>query len=151
MKKIIALILSAVAVLGLCACSAGGGDKKDMAEVRYNEAVDAVKEAEKLLVHFYDNGEEKTLQIDSCKELEKNLSGTYEKASGKDGGKKILTITVGTQHEITFFDNGRAMIYYGFISVFEKDRYYYEVSLDEGFESLYNWCLENGTVPETEK
>lgn len=151
MKKIIALILAAITVFGLCACSVGGGDKKDMAKVRYNEAMDAVKDADKLLVHFYDSEEETTLEIDSCKELEKLLSGTYENVSGKDGGKKVLTVTVGTQHEITFFDNGRAMIYYGFISVFEKDRYYYEFSLDEGFENLYNWCKENGTVPETEK
>ena len=43
------------------------------------------------------------------------------------------------------------MIYYGYATVIEKDRCYYNVTLEGELSDLYDWCLENGTVPEDEE
>ena len=77
--------------------------------------------------------------------------GKWEKREGRPDSDKVLTLTVATQHEITYFEDGSVMIYYGYASVFEKDRCYFNVTLDEGIAGLYNWCRDNGTVPETEE
>lgn len=110
----------------------------------------ALKEAENVTVHIYRDGE-KALLVENTEDICEMIEGEWKKAGGRDGGEKVLTVTVGTQHEITFFDNGRAMIYYGFTTVFEKDRCYYSVDLDSDLDSLYDYVEENGTVPETEE
>ncbi len=118
-------------------------------ETQFENTMEILQEAENVTVHLYKDGE-KSLQVKADDRFISFFEGEWEKASGRDRGEKVLTVTVGTQHEITFFDNGRAMIYYGKTSVVEKDRTYYSVVLDESLESLYTWCSETGTVPETE-
>ena len=119
-------------------------------EVGIDATLAALDEAENVTVHLYRDGE-KSLTIDDTDEICKMIEGKWEKVSGRDGGEKVLTITVGTQHEITFFDNGRAMIYYGFTNVIEKDRCYYSVDLADDLDSLYDFAEENGIVSETEE
>lgn len=143
MKKAVAALLALIVAAGLWGCAV-------TEESGYETALKALSEAETVLVHLYCDGEE-TLELEVTDELSSLIEGKWEKTSGRGGGEKELTITVGTQHEITFFDNGTAMIYYGFTSVIEKDRCYYSVALDGDFEELYDHCQENGTVPETEE
>ncbi len=143
MKRIIALILSALCAFALFGCAVTEESGSD-------HTLKSLGEADEVIVHLYGD-EEKSLEVQVTKELEELLSGKWEKAAGRDGGDKVITITVGTQHEITFFDNGRAMIYYGYASVVEKDRRYYNVTLDSDIDNLYDYCVENGTVPETEE
>lgn len=143
MKKIVAVIMAMVMALCFFGCAM-------TEETQYENTMDILKEAEDVTVHLYKDGEE-SLLVEVDDEFISYFGGEWEKAGGRDGGDKVLTVTVGTQHEITFFDNGRAMIYYGKTSVIEKDRTYYSVVLDESLESFYDWCLETGTVPETEK
>lgn len=143
MKKIIAIVISMVMAVCLFGCAV-------TEETQFENTMKILKEAEDVTVHLYKDGEE-SLLVEVNDEFVSHFEGEWEKAGGRDGGDKVLTVTVGTQHEITFFDNGRAMIYYGKTSVVEKDRTYYSVVLNESIESLYNWCLETGTVAETEE
>lgn len=143
MKKLIAVIIAAVMAVSLFGCAM-------TEETQFDNTIEILKEAKDVTVHLYKDGEE-SLLVEVNDEFISYFEGEWEKESGRDGGDKVLTVTVGTQHEITFFDNGRAMIYYGKTSVVERDRTYYSVVLDESLESLYNWCSETGTVSETEK
>ncbi len=143
MKKILAFIM---VVTVAAACLFGCAMTEN---TQFESTMEILKDAEKVTVHLYNDGEE-SLQVNVDEQFLSMLEGSWEKASGRDGGDKVLTVTVGTQHEITFFDNGRAMIYYGKTSVLEKDRAYYTVALDGSLESLYEFCSETGTAPETE-
>ena len=145
MKRFISILLASVLLFSLSACAVP--EKADDPAL----TMDVLKEAEEITVHLYKEKEEKSLSLEVTEELLRLTKGKWEKRSGRPDSDKVLTLTVGTQHEITFFDNGRAMIYYGKTSVIEKDRTYYSVVLDESLESFYDWCLETGTVPETEK
>ena len=142
MRKIISAIMALIMTVCLFGCAM-------TEETEFENTMDILKEAETVTVHLYKNGEE-SLLIEVNDEFVSYFDGQWENASGRDGGDKVLTLIVGTQHEITFFDNGRAMIYYGKTSVVERDRTYYSVALDESLDSLYDWCSEMGTVPETE-
>ncbi|MBQ2730309.1 MAG: hypothetical protein IJF69_05995 [Clostridia bacterium] len=143
MKKTVALILGICMMLALCGCA--------ISEKAGTEATfEVLSEKETVSVHLYRDGET-TLDLKVTDELQSLLSGDWEKVSGRAGGEKVLTLTVDTQHEITFFDNGKAMIYYGYVDVFEKDRCYYDVTLDGELDELYDWCCENGTVPAVEE
>ena len=139
MKRIFALILAAVMSCALFGCALTEESGVDF-------TMKALSEAEEVTVHLYLEEEEKLLDLEVTEELCNLLKGEWEKVSGRGNGKKVLTVTVGTQHEITLFDNGRAMIYYGYASVVEKDRCYYVVDLDGDVDSLYGYCEENGTV-----
>lgn len=143
MKKILAFIM---VVTVAAACLFGCAMTEN---TQFESTMEILKNAEKVTVHLYNDGEE-SLQVNVDEQFLSMLEGSWVKASGRDGGDKVLTVTVGTQHEITFFDNGRAMIYYGKTSVLEKDRAYYTVALDGSLESLYDFCSETGTAPETE-
>ena len=143
MKKIFAVLLALSLAAGLFGCAV-------TEESGYEATMETFGDAEKITAHLYRDGEE-ALEVEVTEELTGLVGGEWKETDGRSGGEKVLTLTVGTQHEITFFDNGRAMIYYGYASVIEKDRRYYNVTLDSDLDSLYNYCKENGTVPETEE
>ena len=145
MKKLLSILLVSVLVFSLSACAIP--EKAEDPE----KTMEILSEAEEITVHLYGEKEEKTLLLEVTEELLSLTEGKWEKASSRPDGKKVLTLTVGTQHEITYFEDGSVMIYYGYASVFEKDRCYFNVTLDEGIAELYNWCRDNGTVPETEE
>ena len=145
MKKLLSILLVSVLIFSLSACAI-----PEQAEDP-EKTMEILSEAEEITVHLYGEKEEKTLKLLVTEELLSLTEGKWEKASSRPDGKKVLTLTVGTQHEITYFEDGSVMIYYGYASVFEKDRCYFNVTLDEGITKLYNWCRDNGTVPETEE
>lgn len=145
MKKITGIILAVALLFSLSACAVP--EKADDPAL----TMDVLKEAEEITVHLYKEKEEKSLSLEVTEELLQLTKGKWEKRSGRPDSDKVLTLTVGTQHEITFFENGEAMIYYGYATVIEKDRCYYNVTLDGELSDLYDWCLENGTVPEDEE
>ena len=71
--------------------------------------------------------------------------GQFAKADSFSG-KKVLSVTLSMQYEITFFDSGDAMIYYGFCNVFQSDRQYYKFKLNDGLDSLREYIIKNGTA-----
>ena len=145
MKRIICVLVSLVLAAGLCSCA--------LTEESSDPALtlSMLAEEETVMVHLYSDKGEETLEVEVTDEFLSLMDGKWEKASGQGGADKVLTVTVGTQHEITYFEGGAAMIYYGFASVFEKDRCYYSVELEGELSKLYDYCAENGTVPETEE
>lgn len=104
----------------------------------------ALSEAEKVTVHIYNKEEEEAYRVPVTEELIKLVKGEWTPVSGQDGGKKTITLTVDTQHEITFFDNGRAMIFYGYASVVERDRCYYEAKLDGDVAKIEEYTNKHG-------
>lgn len=142
MKRIIAILLCAITLFALCSCALT--EESDI-----DATLEALKDAEEITAHLYAD-EEISYTLEVTDELCDLVSGKWEAAGGQDGGKKVLTLTVGTQHEITFFDNGVAMVYYGYANVLEKDRRYYTVALDCELDELYDYIEENGKVLEEE-
>ncbi|MBQ4066675.1 MAG: hypothetical protein IJD22_03405 [Clostridia bacterium] len=113
-------------------------------ESGFDYTYNTLKEAESVTVHLYGEDGEEALEVPVRDELTSLFTGEWEHASGQDGGKKTVTVTVQTQHEITFFDNGIAMIYYGYASVAEKDRCYYSVKLDGSVEEICEYAEKHG-------
>ncbi len=138
MKRIIAALLCTITLFTLCSCALT--EESDV-----DATLAALKDAKEITAHLYTD-EETSYTLKVKEELLSLIEGDWKKAGGQDGGTKVLTITVGTQHEITFFDNGVAMIYYGYASVFEKDRRYFNVDLNSDLDNLYNYIEENGKV-----
>jgi len=135
-KRITALLLAVLCALSLFGCGV-------TEETGYDHTLAALKEAEKVTVHLYGK-EEESLVVPATDELSSLMAGEWKEAAGQDGGVKLLTVTVGTQHEVTFFDNGRAMIYYGFTSVVERDRRYYEVKLEKSISDIEEYAKKHG-------
>ncbi len=155
MKKIIAIIIAALsAALLLCSCSA-------KPECRPEAAVAALGEAENVPVCLYSDSAESTA-ADTSDEASSDksgasalpvipdgaglaalLKGEWAECSGTSLGNKKLSITVATQYEICLFDSGKAMIYYGYCGIFEKDRQYYTVSLDSGLDAVLEYVRQN--------
>ncbi len=138
MKRIIAALLCILTALAFSSCALT--EESDV-----DSTLAALKDAKKITAHLYTD-EETSYTVKVTEELLSLVEGDWEKAGGQDGGTKVLTLTVGTQHEITFFDNGVAMIYYGYAGVFEKDRRYFSVDLEKEIDNLYNYIEENGKV-----
>ena len=133
MKKIIAIIIAALsAALLLCSCSA-------KAECKPEAALAALGEAENVPVCLYSDSAESTA-ADTSDEASSDKSGV---SAGTSLGNKKLSITVATQYEICLFDSGKAMIYYGYCGIFEKDRQYYTVSLDSGLDAVLEYVRQN--------
>ncbi len=159
MKRLTALCLVIVFAFSLVSCAMTQGIKPDAVEKRLaekaavkiegtEEEMESLKDEKTVSVHLHkDKKKAKTLDLLVTDELLELFSADWKKASSKGGGNKVITFTIDVQHEVTFFDNGRAMIYYGYCSVLEKDRAYYEITLENGLESLYNYAKENGTEP----
>lgn len=145
MKKVIAIFLFAAFLFSLCSCAL-------TAESDIDSTMAALKDAKEISAHLYKD-EETSYSLKVTDELLvlDLVEGKWEKAGGQNGGTKVLTLTVGTQHEITFFDNGIAMIYYGYAGVFEKDRRYFSVSLDSSLEDLYSYIEDFGKIIEAEE
>lgn len=146
MKKIKKFLLISLAALMMASTSACAATKQCEAD----SLIDAAADAEEVSACVYDNGEEKILKLEGGNVLAKLFEGEWNKIDGMDGGKKVLSVVVATQYEVCFFDNGTAMIYYGYCGVFEKDRQYYSVSLDTDLDSLVEYVMENGTVVDDE-
>ncbi len=128
-------ILGALTVLSGCVLTEESG---------YGSTMKALEEADNVTVHLYGEEEEAAYRVPVTEELTSLLKGNWVRASGQDGGTKLLTITVSTQHEITFFDNGRAMIYYGYASVVERDRCYYTAELENELSAIEKYTDKNG-------
>lgn len=143
LKRIIAALLCAVMVVVLCGCAL-------TEESGFESTLSAIKEAESVKVYTYGD-DEKVLEIEKADVLAECLAGSWEVISSYKEGGKVLTVSLGEHHEITFFDNGTAVIYYGFATILEKDRCYYNVTLDDGLENLLDWCIENGVSQNAEQ
>ena len=140
MKKIIAALLCAITVFALCSCAIT--EESDI-----ESTLKVLEDAEEITAHIYSD-EETSYELKVTEELLALVEGEWETAGGQAGGKKVLTLTVATQHEITFFDNGVAMVYYGYANVIEKDRRYFTVDLDESLEKLSDYVQDNGKIIE---
>ena len=138
MKKIIAALLCAITVFALCSCALT--EESDI-----ESTLKVLEDAKEISAHVYSD-EETSYELKVTDELLSLVEGEWESAGGQDGGKKVITLTVATQHEITFFDNGVAMVYYGYASVLEKDRRYFTVDLEEELSKLCDYVEENGKV-----
>lgn len=139
--KIILLLLAVLAVLLVFSgCSSTVQCEKD-------SLTDAVKRADKfsLSACVYSDGED-ILMLPGGDELADFIQGDWKARSGKGDGDKVLSVTVSTQYEVCFFDNGTAMIYYGYCGVFEKDRQYFDVSLNTGLDALVDYVNNTGIV-----
>ncbi|MBE6587489.1 MAG: hypothetical protein E7647_03635 [Ruminococcaceae bacterium] len=137
MKRIIALIICVICIFSLSACAL-------TEESGYEATYEALKEAETVVIHTYEGEEDESLRVDVTDELLSLFEGKWESADGRGKGNKVVTVTVGTQHEITFFDNGIAMIYYGYANVLEKDRRHYKADLDARCDELVAYAEERG-------
>lgn len=73
------------------------------------------------------------------------FDGEFVKAD-RFSGNKVLSVTLSMQYEITLFDSGDAMIYYGFCNVFQSDRQYYTFKLTNSVDALRDYITENGTT-----
>ena len=138
MKRFIAALLCAITAFALCSCAL-----TEESDIESTLAV--LEEAEEITAHLYSE-EETSYELSVTDELLALVEGEWTAAGGQDGGTKVLTLTVATQHEITFFDNGVAMVYYGYAGVLEKDRRYFTVELEEDLEKLYDYIEENGKI-----
>jgi hypothetical protein len=107
--------------------------------------LDAAKEKmnaeESVIAYVYDD--EKSYEVKSDV-LEKMLSGEWKEASRDGDAKKVLSVTVGVQYEVCFFEDGSAMIYSGLAGILQRDRAYYEVKLDVSLEEMCNMIRESG-------
>lgn len=106
---------------------------------------EAVKDTETVSACLYSEDED-VLILSGGNMLADMIAGDWQKRSGIGDGEKVLSVTVSTQYEVCFFDDGTAMIYYGYCGVFEKDRQYFDVSLDAGLDALLGYVKENGIV-----
>lgn len=146
MKRIIifaAALLCAASCFALSGCSASKQCEPD-------ELLDAVEAADKVDACIYDDGDV-MLELDAGRELRELMNGDWQKADGRPNGKKVVSVTVATQYEVCFFDDGAAMIYYGYCGVFQKDRQYYKVTLKGELDELVEYIRENGTEIEDEE
>lgn len=126
-----------------------------------DKAIEALGEAENITVCVYADmdkyendadGKKKALPVlESGGELAELLRGEWSNSSGKDLGKKLLSITLSTQYEICLFDSGKAMVYYGYCGIFEKDRQYYTVSLDSGTDRVIEYVRNNCITVQKDK
>ena len=155
MKKTIVFVLAALsAALLLCSCSA-------KAECKPEAALATLGKAEDVPVCLYSDSAESTAAgtsdgassdesgasalpvVRDGAGLAELLKGEWTECSGTFLGNKKLSITVATQYEICLFDSGKAMIYYGYCGIFEKDRQYYTVSLDSGLDAVLEYVRQN--------
>lgn len=161
MKRIIEAIICAALLFSLASCAMTESTKpeavisvleeKAAIEIKGDDEEKEEAANEKTVnVHFYKDGKEKTLDLLVTDELLPLFDADWKKVSEKGSGDKVITFTIDVQHEVTFFDNGRAMIFCGYCSILEKDRIYYEIDLENGLESLYTYAEENGTEPISE-
>ena len=142
MKRFIAALLCAITAFALCSCALT--EESDV-----ESTLKVLEDAKEITAHLYSDGET-SYELSVTDELLSLVEGKWEPAGGQNGGEKVLTLTVATQHEITFFDNGVAMVYYGYAGVLEKDRRYYTVDLEEELTKLCDYVFENGKVIEEE-
>lgn len=76
------------------------------------------------------------------------FSGEWTPKGGGASGEKVLSVVVGTQYEICFFDDGTAMIYYGYTGILERDRQYYQFAPAENVEKMVQYIEDAGSVYE---
>lgn len=149
-----AVLVLLLTVLTFTACAA-------RQECEADSALEALGKAEDVTVCVYADmdsyedetgGDTKKLPVlESGEGVAGLLGGKWEKCSGDSLGNKLLSLTLSTQYEICIFDSGKAMVYYGYCGIFEKDRQYYEVSLDSDIDQVLEYVRDNcKTVQESE-
>lgn len=141
MKRIIATVLCLVLALSLFGCAV-------TEESGFESTLEAIKEAEMITAYFYGDEEEPILEVEVTDELCDLMKGQWSAKDSLPEGEKVITVSLGEHHEVTFFDDGSAVIYYGFAGITEKDRCYYSVELESELSELCDWCIDHGTVPE---
>ncbi|MDD6094794.1 MAG: hypothetical protein PUC29_03515 [Clostridia bacterium] len=144
MKKLISALLI-LSLLMTAVSLAGCGTTK---ECEYDSFIDTLKGADTVTACIYGD-EEVYYDLDVTDEFTELFNGEFVKSDFKNGNK-LLTVTVSMQYEICFFEDGCAMIYYGFCGVFDSDRQYYSYKLDGGINALTEYILSNGTISEQE-
>ncbi|GEM_PF-4143299 len=77
--------------------------------------------------------------------------GEWTEKSGRAKGEKLLSIMAEEQYEICFFEDGTAMIYYGYVGLSQRDRRYYTFSPKESIEEMIRYITEHGTIDENNK
>ena len=109
-------------------------------------ALASAAEAEALEAYLYDT--DKTMEFAPEADFCTLLSGEWTPAASKGKGAKVLSLILDTQYEICFFDDGGAMIYYGYAGILERDRQYYTFSPSENVEKMAEYIKEHGVFTE---
>ncbi|MBQ7835931.1 MAG: hypothetical protein IJ389_01610 [Clostridia bacterium] len=133
MKRIVA-VLTVVCIMALSACAANP-------RCEYEEISNALSEAEAVRCYVY--SDEVSYEIEGSA-VSHMVDGMWEKTSKPADFEKILSITVSTQYEIGFFEDGNAIVYSGYAGVFEKDRQYYSCKTNSSFDEIIEMLRENG-------
>lgn len=135
MKKILCTVIALTLVFVLTACA-------HPAECNYDEFMKNIKEEETVTVYLHgDDGAE--YSVDVCDEFLELLKGEF--TEGGSASDKIVTVGISDSYEMSLFDNGSAVIFYGVAGIFESDRQYYEYKLDKGTEAIVKYVMENGS------
>lgn len=134
MKKIVLFVLAAAMTLTFCSCA-----KNPLCTL--DAAKEKVLAEETVIVCIYADEKSYEIDADAVKDM---LSGEWTEASRKEGADKVLSVTVGVQYEICFFEDGSAMIYSGLAGIFRRDRAYYEVKLEKSLDEICKAVREGG-------
>ena len=134
MKKIILFAVAVAMMLSMVSCAKNPRCTPDAAKQRMGET-------EKVVAYVY--GDEKSYEIDPAV-LDELLAGEWTESGRANGEKKIMSVTIGEQYEICFFENGSAMIYSGLAGILQSDRAYYQVKTEVSLEDMCKAVRENG-------
>ena len=130
-------VLCALLILSGCAATP---------QTEHENTLFAVRDADALEAYLYDT--DKTMEFAPTEEFCDLLSGDWKPAEGTAAGRgkgaKVLSLILDTQYEICFFDDGAAMIYYGYAGIFERDRQYFTFSSPQNVEKMVNYIKEHG-------
>ena len=155
MRKIISTVLLICLIIScaaFCGCSASEECEYESLIAALREVRDAVpdedmdeEEAEGInnITACVYGDEEEYYELKVTDDFIALFDGEFTKSDSYEG-KKILSVTVGMQYEITFFEGSDAMIYYGFCGVFQSDRQYYKYKLTDGVSALREFIISNG-------
>ncbi len=134
MKRFGCFILALAICAVMCSCAANP-------KCEYGEISSALKEADQVYAYVYSENMGYDIDADGLYDM---INGKWEKISMPDEFEKVLSITVGTQYEICFFEGGKAMVYSGYAGVFERDRQYYSCEINEELGEICSYIVENG-------
>ena len=134
MKKIILFVLAAAMAVSLCACAKNPRCTLDAAKEKMSAA-------EKVVAYVYED--EKSYEV-APEILEELLTGEWTEDGRTSGAKKIISVTIGDQYELCFFEDGSAMIYSGLAGILQRDRAYYQATPDVSLEDVCKAVREVG-------
>ena len=141
MKKIISALFALI-MCGAVFASCGANPKCD-----HEAALQKLSENEEITAYIAADDKEYTLLGGELAEM---LSGKWEKSGKPQKFDKIIALTIDTQYEICFFEDGGAIVYCGYADVLQSDRQYYKCELDEDIEDICQYVRDNGEILERE-